>query len=127
VKGEEAVNNNLFGVSLARETKCDLKIIHETAVIEPNSFHIPYTGVDIKCVVDQIIYISKIDPSNTRSKALMATLRGVGGGKSRMIEECRIRLGLLYPNWLPIAVTFSHSNDSDFAWQNPDLIVACAG
>ena len=123
------VNDNLFGVSLAREAKCELKLIHETAVIESNSFHIPYAGVDIKRIVDQIIYTSKIDPSNTRSKALMATLRGVGGGKSRMIEECRIRLGLLYPNWLPIAVTFNHNTgpiDTDFAWQHPDLIVAYA-
>eukprot|EP01035_Chromulina_nebulosa_P069350 gene69350-biopygen25779 len=25
-----------------------------------------------------------------------------------MIEETRIRMGVLYPNWLPIAITFNH-------------------
>eukprot|EP00597_Dinobryon_sp_UTEXLB2267_P018033 CAMPEP_0201112350 /NCGR_PEP_ID=MMETSP0812-20130820/77193_1 /ASSEMBLY_ACC=CAM_ASM_000668 /TAXON_ID=98059 /ORGANISM="Dinobryon sp., Strain UTEXLB2267" /LENGTH=473 /DNA_ID=CAMNT_0047375675 /DNA_START=346 /DNA_END=1764 /DNA_ORIENTATION=+ len=72
---------------------------------------------------------SKINPSDYRYKFLLATLRGVGGGKTRMIEESRIRLGMLYPNWLPIAITFGHTtevNDNDFAWKDANVIVAYA-
>eukprot|EP01036_Dinobryon_divergens_P047397 gene47397-63536_t len=43
----------------------------------------------------------------------MATLKGVGRGKTRMIEEARIRMGLLYPTWLPIAITFNHKTYND--------------
>eukprot|EP01035_Chromulina_nebulosa_P023318 gene23318-biopygen15360 len=43
-----------------------------------------------------------------------------------MIEETRIRLGLMHPNWLPIAVTFNHKSNVDYAWKDPSIIVAFA-
>ena len=46
-----------------------------------------------------------------------------------MIEETRIRIGLLYPNWLPIAITFNHKSfvlPSEYAWRDPSIIVALA-
>ena len=60
----------------------------------------------------------------------MATLRGVGGGKSRMIEETRIRMGLQYHNWLPIAITFNHKSNvllpKENEWKDPNIIIAYA-
>lgn len=54
----------------------------------------------------------------------------MGGGKSRMIEETtRIRMGILLPNWLPIAITFNHYTDkspSDFNWNDEQMIIAYA-
>lgn len=46
-----------------------------------------------------------------------------------MIEECRVRLGLLYPKWLPIAITFNQmarASKEDFSWKIEDSIVAYA-
>ena len=37
-----------------------------------------------------------------------------------MIEERRIRIGILHPNWLPVAITFnifSYLNKKDFKWK----------
>eukprot|EP01036_Dinobryon_divergens_P026583 gene26583-35251_t len=76
-----------------------------------------------------IIIASKIDPALNRDKYLLATLRGVGGGKSRMIEETRIRMGILLPNWLPITITFNHYTDkspSDYKWNDGQMIIAYA-
>ena len=44
-----------------------------------------------------------------------------------MIEETRIRMGLLFPNWLPIAITFnkySFATPDAFAWKDADMIIA---
>ena len=48
-----------------------------------------------------------------------------------MVEETRIRMGLLYPNWLPIAITFNHKSssmmrDSDYEWKTTSMIIAYA-
>ena len=47
-----------------------------------------------------------------------------------MIEETRIRMGLQYPNWLPIAITFNHKTNvllpKENAWKDPNIIVAYA-
>ena len=114
---------------MADKVQCDRQYIYDTGIIEPEKLLLPYTGVNIDEIVENIINASKLNPSSPRDKYLLATLRGVGGGKSRMIEETRIRMGLLYPNWLPIAITFNHEsgvNDSDFQWKCSTMIVAYA-
>ena len=90
---------------------------------------LPYTGVNVDGIVQNIITASERSTSDPRDKFLLATLRGVGGGKTRMIEETRIRMGLMYPNWLPIAITFNHKSNvlpSEYAWKDPSIIVAFA-
>jgi hypothetical protein len=90
---------------------------------------LPYTGVNVDGIVQDIITASEQSTSDPRDKFLLATLRGVGGGKTRMVEETRIRMGLTYPNWLPIAITFNHKSNvlpSEYAWKDPSIIVAFA-
>ena len=114
------------GADIAAKLNID---IHETGIIEPEKLLIAYDGVDVDAIIENIIKGSQVKPSSTRDKFLLAALRGVGGGKTRMVEECRIRLGLLYPNWLPIAITFNHRAEicnEDYYWKNPDLIVSYA-
>ena len=113
----EDKDRGLFGIVLADKIQCDRQYIYDTGIIAVETLLLPYTGVNIDEIVQDIITASKLSPSAPRSKYLMATLRGVGGGKTRMIEETRIRMGLLYPNWLPIAITFNHkthASDNDF-------------
>jgi len=90
---------------------------------------LPHAGINIDSIVTDIITTSKRSPSSPRIKYLLATMRGVGGGKTRMIEETRIRMGLLYPNWLSIAITFNHKSNvlpSEYARKDPSIIVAFA-
>jgi len=117
------------GVELARKLNFDLRFINETAIMETTNLHLPFTGVNIESIINDITTASKIDPKASRRKYLLGTLRGVGGGKTRMIEECRIRMGLLYPNWLPIAITFNHQTEirkSDYSWKDSDLMISYA-
>jgi hypothetical protein len=125
----EDSDHGLFGIDLADKVRCDRQFIYETGIIAPEALLLPYTGVNIDGIAQDIIKVSKLPTSAPRMKYLLATLRGVGGGKTRMIEETRIRLGLLYPNWLPIAVTFNHNtsiSDYECDWKDPSMIVAFA-
>jgi len=125
----EDKDRGLFGIDLADKAQCKRQYIYDTGIIAPETLLLPYTGVNIEGIVKDIIEVSKLSTSAPRRKCLLATLRGVGGGKTRMIEEARIRLGLLYPNWLPIAVTFNHLStisSYEYMWKDPNLIIACA-
>jgi hypothetical protein len=116
-------------IELVKSVNCNITCIDETSVMEPSKLLIPYFGVDIEEIIKNIIIASKIDPANNRDKYLLATVRGVGGGKSRMVEETRIRMGILLPNWLPIAITFNHytgNSPSDYQWKDGQMIIAYA-
>ena len=122
VKDEYRYNN---AIDLVKSVNCNITCIDQTSVMEPSKLLIPYFGVDIEEIMKNIIIASKIDPALTRDKYLLATLRGVGGGKSRMIEETGIRMGILLPNWLPIAITFNHYTDlspSDYKWNDDNRL-----
>eukprot|EP01036_Dinobryon_divergens_P024910 gene24910-33403_t len=82
----------------ADKVQCNRQYIYDTGIIAEGTLLLPYAGVNIDGIVEDIIAASKRSPSAPRSKYLMVTLRGVGGGKTRMIEETRIRMGVLYPN-----------------------------
>jgi len=107
-------------IVLAKSVNCDIDYIHQTSVIEAQALDIPYCGVDIDEIINNIINASQIKPAANRRKYLLATLRGVGGGKTRMIEETRIRMGILFPNWLPIAITFNHNTGVSPDYQSND-------
>ena len=116
-------------IELVKSVNCNITCIDETSVMEPSKLLIPYFGVDIEEIIKNIIIASKIDPAKNRDKYLLATVRGVGGGKSRMVEETRIRMGILLPNWLPIAITFNHytgNSPSDYRWKDGQMIIAYA-
>ena len=116
-------------VDLARSVNCSISCIQKTAVIDPNDLDVPYYGVDIEHIIQDITTTSQIDSSQVTDKYYLGVLRGTGGGKTRMIEETRIRMGLLYPNWLPIVITcdkFSFLNENDFKWNDPEMIIAYA-
>ena len=122
-------DRGLFGIDLADKVQCDRQYIYDTGIIAPEALLLPYTGVNIDGIVKDIMKVSKLSTTAPRNKYLLASLRGVGGGKTRMIEETRIRLGLLYPNWLPITVTYNHKTsicNSEYGWKDPNVIVAFA-
>ena len=61
-----------------------------------------------------ILKLSK-EPADSRQKALIGTVRGMGGGKTRVFEEIR-RVLLLKYGVLPIAITYNH------LWSTGDCI-----
>ena len=53
-----------------------------------NTMSIPLIDLDVKELVDIVIKTSKIK-SDSRQKPVCATVRGMGGGKTRAFEEMR--------------------------------------
>lgn len=64
----------------------------------------------ISTAMEKIRETLKMKP-NPRFKPVLATLRGVGGGKTRFLEEIQSRLNL--PEDLPIAITFNGFTEFD--------------
>eukprot|EP01036_Dinobryon_divergens_P033328 gene33328-43090_t len=94
----EDKDRGLFGIELADKVQCDRQYIYDTGIIAEGTLLLPYSGVNIDDIVNNIITASKLSPSSPRNKYLIATLRGVGGGKTRMIEETGAPVSQLVAN-----------------------------
>ena len=71
----------------------------------------------LKANVKNITYALNKKP-NSRSKPLLATVMGSGGGKTRLLEECR-RILNEKNNTLVISVTFN--NDIAYSWKDENF------
>ena len=58
--------------------------------------------VDVLCLEQ-----TALGTVNSRMKPVYFVLRGQGGGKTRILEECRLHMQVLYADWLAIPITFN--------------------
>jgi len=82
-------------------------ILDNTSIIDENCFDIPLIDVDIQKAVQDILLVATLPPS-PKMKPLVATMRGTGGGKSRLLEESKRFINAKIPNSYAIAITFNH-------------------
>lgn len=82
-----------------------LLLIHDASLLSA-----PLIDLPIEDIADMVLKTCD-DWANDRAKALLAIVRGMGGGKTRALEE--LRRSLLRENVLPLAITFNSSMNFD--------------
>ena len=88
-----------------------LKAQKNLAIIDDPSARLanPLISLDPVKWADVVMQQAQLAPG-TRAKPLLATVRGMGGGKTRALEEIRWEL-LQKPGVLPLAITFNSTMD----------------
>jgi hypothetical protein len=71
----------------------------------------PLIDFDAQAIADVVLKIAAL-PEDSRSKPVIAIVRGMGGGKTRALETLR-RLMLCRDGVLPLAITFNTNTKLD--------------